>query len=57
MEESQDLNDNLQDLVDQISENIGAIAVFFGKITWPIKGIKDGLAEDDDDQAHIIRGT
>jgi len=51
------LNDNLQDLVDHISENTGATAVYIGKITKPIKGIKDGLAEDDDDTAHFIKGA
>jgi hypothetical protein len=57
VEESEDLNDNLQDLVDHIAENTGATAVYVGKLSKPIKGIKDGLAEDEDDTAHIIRGA
>ena len=49
VEESEDLNDKLQDLVDHVAENTGATAVYVGKIDKPIKGIKDGLAEDDDE--------
>jgi len=44
-------------LVDHIIENTAATAVYVGKITKPIKGFKDGLAEDDDDSAHVIRGA
>jgi len=41
-------------LVDHLHDFTGATAVYIGELTKPIKGFKDGLAEDDDDTAHII---
>lgn len=57
VEESTDLNDQLQDLVDHIAENTGATAVYVGKVKRPIKGIKDGLRDDEYDTDHIIKGA
>lgn len=41
-------------MVDHLHDFTGATAVYIGELTKPIKGFKDGLAEDDDDTAHII---
>jgi len=57
VEDSDDLNDHLQDLVDHIAENTSATAVYVGKVVKPIKGIKDGLREDEYDTDHIIKGA
>ena len=54
MEAADDLNDELQALVDHVAGFTGATAAYVGKVVRPIKGIKDGLREDDDDRAHII---
>ena len=57
VEESKDLNDQLQDLVDHIAENTNATAVYVGKVKRPIKGLKDGLKDDEYDTDHIIKGA
>ena len=57
VEDSQDLNDQLQDLVDHVAENTGATAVYIGKVNRPIRGLRDGLGEGEDDQAHLIKGS
>jgi hypothetical protein len=54
---SDDLNDNLQSLVDHLAEFTGASACYVGKVEKPIKGVKDGLKEDENDQAHHIPGA
>ena len=54
---SDDLNDNLQELVEHLAEFTGASACYVGKVDKPIKGIKDGLKEDDDENAHNIAGA
>mmetsp|Transcript_35439 Transcript_35439/g.54233 ORF Transcript_35439/g.54233 Transcript_35439/m.54233 type:complete len:81 (+) Transcript_35439:104-346(+) len=46
---SNDLSDELQSLVDHLKEFTNSTAVYVGKITNPIKKIKD----DDDDTAHV----
>lgn len=51
------MNDRLQDLVDHLKEFSGASASYIGYVTKPIKGIKNGLAEDADDTAHNIPGA
>ena len=51
---SDDLRDQLQDLVNHLHDFTGSTAVYVGELTKPIKGFKDGLQEDDDDTAHII---
>ena len=51
---SDDLADNLQALVEHLHEFTGATSVYVGKLDKPIKGFSQGLAEDDDDEAHII---
>lgn len=55
--ESDDLNDELQALVDHVAEFTGATAAYVGKVVKPIKGIKNGLPEDANDQAHHINGA
>ena len=47
--ESKDLTDNLQDLVNHLKKVSDSTAVYVGKVTMPIKEIKD----EDDDTAHI----
>ena len=49
MSESKDLTDNIQDLVNHLKKVSESTAVYVGKVTHPIKEIKD----DDDDTAHI----
>lgn len=49
MQESEDLNDNLTELTDYISNNIGATGVYIGKLEHRYKAIED----DDDETAHI----
>lgn len=51
---SDDLADNLQSLVNHLHEFTGATSVYVGKLDKPIRGFSQGLAEDDDDEAHII---
>ena len=51
---SDDLHDNLAELAEHISEFTGATAAYIGKVTKPINGISDGLAEDENDKAHLI---
>lgn len=51
------MNDNLPDLVDYIKDFTGATACYIGIVDKPIKGIKKGLLEDDDDTAHLISGA
>lgn len=48
LEKSDDLNDNLQQLVDHIHEFTGAESVYIGKLVAPKKAIND----DDDENAH-----
>jgi hypothetical protein len=55
--DSDDLNDRLQDLVDHLAEFTGASASYIGYVTKPIKGVKQGLAEDENDEAHMIPGA
>lgn len=45
---SNDLEDNLQELVDFIQEQTGATGVYFGKLVYPAREID----EDADDKAH-----
>ena len=54
---SDDPNDNLQALVHHLAEFTGASACYVGKVDKPIKGIKDGLREDENDQAHHIKDS
>ena len=54
---SQDLYDNLQDLLDHTALEAGATAGYLGKVVYPIKGFKDGLSEHADEDAHIIEGS
>lgn len=51
---SDDLNDQLQDLVGHLHEFTGATSVYVGKLDKPIRGFSQGLREDDDDEAHIV---
>ena len=51
---SEDLNDNLQDLVDHLQEFTCATACYVGKVDKPIKGISSGMREDEDEKAHLI---
>jgi len=57
VESSEDLNDNLQDLADHLKEFTGATSCYIGKIAKPIKGVSEGMAEDDDEDAHLINGA
>lgn len=57
VESSEDLNDNLQDLVDHLQEFTCATSVYVGKIAKPTKGVSQGMAEDDDEDAHIVNGA
>ena len=57
IKDSDDLNDNLQFLVDHLAEFTGASACYVGKVDKPIKGVKEGLKEDENDQAHHIPGA
>jgi hypothetical protein len=57
LKNSDDPNDNLQALVDHLTEFTGASACYVGKVDKPIKGVKNGLLEDDNDQAHHIPGS
>lgn len=57
VESSEDLNDNLQDLADHLKEFTNATACYIGKIAKPIKGVSQGMADDDDEDAHIINGS
>ena len=54
---SQDLYENLQDLLDHTALEAGATAGYLGKVVHPIKGFKDGLSEHADEDAHIIEGA
>jgi len=49
LQESEDLNDNLTQLTDYISNNINATGVYIGKLEHRYKDIED----DDDETAHI----
>ena len=40
-----------------MAEFTGASASYIGYVTKPIKGVKAGLAEDDNDEAHNIPGA
>jgi hypothetical protein len=44
-------------LVDHLAEFTGASACYVGKVDKPIKGIKLGLKDDENDQAHHIAGS
>ena len=44
-------------MADHIAENTGATAVYVGKVKRPIRGIKDGLRDDEYDVDHIIKGA
>ena len=57
IEASEDLNDNLQDLADHLKEFTHATSCYIGKIAKPIKGVSKGMAEDEDEDAHIINGA
>ena len=50
----QDLQSELQFLLDHIYDNVGATAAYIGIVNKPIKGTRDGLAEDAKENAHII---
>lgn len=54
VERSEDLYDHLQELLEHVAEQTGATAGYIGKVVKPIRGIRDGLPEDADDEAHII---
>ena len=49
IEESKDLEDNLQDLTDFLQKNTGATGVYMGKLVYPSKDIDD----DADGDAHL----
>ena len=52
IEKSEDLNDNLQQLVDHIGKHTNATACYVGKVVSPIKtGLKDDAFDDD----HVIK--
>ena len=57
IQESDDLYENLPDLVAHIKDFTGATACYVGVVDKPIKGIKKGLLEDDNDTAHLIPGA
>lgn len=57
LESSEDLNDNLQELVDHLHRFTAATAVYLGKIARPIKGVSKGMDEDDDEDAHLVNGA
>lgn len=40
-----------------MKEFTGATCAYIGIVDKPIKGVKNGLAEDDDDTAHLIAGA
>ncbi len=49
LKKSDDLNDNLQELVDHLNSFTESSAVYIGKLVPPKKAIND----DDDDVAHV----
>jgi len=49
MNVSEDLNDNLQDLVDYIAKETKSTGVYIAKLVCPLKPINDGS----DDKAHL----
>lgn len=49
MEESEDLNDRLQDLTDFIAKQTNATGVYIAKLVCPRKRIED----ESDDKAHL----
>ena len=54
---SEDLYENLQDLLDHVALEAGATAGYLGKVVYPIRGTKDGLSDTADEDAHIIEGA
>jgi len=58
IEKSDDLNDNLQDLVDFIKSNTKVESVYVGKLVQPKKEINDedlDEAHNDEESAKIIQ--
>ena len=47
----------LQDLVEYLNEFTGSTSTYIAKVCKPIRGIKDGLEEDEDEDAHIIEDS
>ena len=44
----------LQALVDHINEFTNASSTYIGSLQKPIKGLKQGLTEDEEEDSHII---
>ena len=49
IDESKDLEDNLQGLTDFLQKNTNSTGVYIGRLVYPSKKI----ADDDDDKAHL----
>ena len=54
VENSDDLNDELQALTDHLKEFTNSTAVYVGKVAKPISGISKGLDEECNDTAHLL---
>ena len=54
VDRSEDLYEHLQELLDHCALEGGATAGYLGKVVKPIKGIRQGLAEDADELEHIM---
>lgn len=57
VESSEDLNDNLQELSEHLAEFTKATSCYIGKIAKPIKGISQGMQDDEDEDAHLVNGA
>ena len=57
MMECHDMETMLQDLVEYLNEFTGSTSTYIAKVCKPIKGIRNGLGEDEDEDAHIIEDS
>lgn len=55
--ETHDLENLMQELVDYLCEFTGSTSSYIAKVCKPIRGIRDGLQEDEDEDAHIIENS
>ena len=52
--ECEDLETMLSELVEYLNEFSGSTSTYVAKVCKPIKGISQGMQEDEDEDAHVI---